>query len=141
MKSRKFVVSIGLTGLSGLLLLTGCRKEESNHLVLWYNQPAAVWDEALPVGNGRLGAMVFGDPVNERIQLNEESIWAGAPVNNNNPGSLEHLPEIRKALFENRFTDAWRLANEHMLGTPPGIRSYQPLGDLLIHYGWNGEPG
>jgi len=129
---------------AGLLLLTSCGTApvdtNTNHLTLWYTQPAKVWDEALPVGNGRLGGMVFGDPVHERIQLNEESIWAGCPVNNNNPGSLAHLPEIQKALFESRFKDAWQLANDHMLGTPPRIRSYQPLGDLLIDYGWNSKP-
>ncbi|MFH0762040.1 MAG: glycoside hydrolase family 95 protein, partial [Bacteroidota bacterium] len=75
-----------------------------------------------------------------RIQLNEESIWAGCPVNNNNPGSLAHLPELQKALFENRFKDAWQLAHDHLLGTPPQIRSYQPLGDLLIGYGWKTKP-
>jgi alpha-L-fucosidase 2 len=130
--------------LCGLLLLTACQgtgpKPVDNSLTLWYEQPAKVWDEALPVGNGRLGAMVFGDPLNERIQINEESIWAGCPVNNNNPGSLTHLPEIQKALFESRFKDAWQLANDHMLGTPPRIRSYQPLGDLMIHYGWTSDP-
>jgi alpha-L-fucosidase 2 len=130
--------------ITGLVLLTGCQspmtESRSNHLTLWYEQPARVWDEALPVGNGRLGGMVFGDPVNERIQINEESIWAGCPLNNNNPGSLTHLPEIQKALFESRFRDAWKLANDHMLGTPPRIRSYQPLGDLLISYRWKGQP-
>lgn len=127
-----------------LIMATGCKadskNEESNHLTLWYKQPAKVWDEALPIGNGRLGAMVFGDPVKERIQINEESIWAGCPVNNNNPRSLAHLPEIQKALFESRFKDAWKLANDNMLGTPPRIRSYQPLGDLLINYGWKAKP-
>lgn len=127
-----------------LIMATGCKadskNEESNHLTLWYKQPAKVWDEALPVGNGRLGAMVFGDPVKEWIQINEESIWAGCPVNSNNPGSLAHLPELQKALFESRFKDAWKLANDNMLGTPPRIRSYQPLGDLLINYGWKAKP-
>ncbi len=130
--------------ISGLLLINGCSSSShdtiSNHLTLWYKQPAKDWNEALPVGNGRLGAMVFGDPVSERIQINEESIWAGCQVNNNNPKSLAHLPEIQKALFENRFKDAWQLANDNMLGTPPRIRSYQPLGDLLIHYGWKTKP-
>jgi len=139
MKSR-----IAFLILISLVLLTGCKpsasKSESDHLTLWYKQPAKVWDEALPVGNGRLGAMVFGDPVNERIQINEESIWAGCPVNNNNPGSLAHLPGIQKALFESRFKDAWQLAKDNMLGTPPRIRSYQPLGDLLIDYGWKSKP-
>ncbi|TSA33543.1 MAG: glycoside hydrolase family 95 protein [Porphyromonadaceae bacterium] len=130
--------------LTGLVLLTGCQspvtETGSNHLTLWYKQPAKVWDEALPVGNGRLGAMVFGNPVKECIQINEESIWAGCPVNNNNPGSLAHLPELQKALFESRFKDAWQLAHDYLLGTPPQIRSYQPLGDLLIDYGWKTKP-
>jgi len=120
---------------AGLVILAGCRAPETksgNHLSLWYKQPARDWNEALPVGNGRLGAMVFGHPLAERIQINEESIWAGCPVNNNNPGSLAHLPEIQKALFESRFKDAWELANDNMLGTPPRIRSYQPLGELKI---------
>lgn len=133
-----------LSLIACLFLLAGCAtpvsKSGSNHLVLWYNQPARVWDEALPVGNGRLGAMVFGDPVNERIQINEESIWAGCPVNNNNPTALEYLPVIQKALFENRFREASQLARDHLLGTPPRIRSYQPLGDLLIDYHWKAQP-
>lgn len=130
--------------LISLVLFTGFQppppKAGSNHLTLWYKQPAKVWDEALPVGNGRLGAMVFGGPMDERIQLNEESIWAGCPVNNNNPGSLANLPELQKALFDNRFKEAWQLANDNMLGIPPRIRSYQPLGDLLIRYGWKSKP-
>ncbi len=139
MKSR-----IAFFFLISLVLLSGCTdssdKTASNHLTLWYKQPAKVWDEALPVGNGRLGAMVFGNAENERIQINEESIWAGCPVNNNNPGSLAHLPEIQKALFESKFKEAWQLANDNMLGTPPRIRSYQPLGDLLINYAWKTKP-
>ena len=139
MKSR-----IAFFFLISLVLLSGCTdssdKTASNHLTLWYKQPAKVWDEALPVGNGRLGAMVFGNAEKERIQINEESIWAGCPVNNNNPGSLAHLPEIQKALFESRFKEAWQLANDNMLGTPPRIRSYQPLGDLLINYAWKTKP-
>ncbi|MEN6559928.1 MAG: glycoside hydrolase family 95 protein [Acidobacteriota bacterium] len=99
---------------------------------LWYRQPAADWNEALPVGNGRLGAMVFGCPDHERLQLNEETVWAGSPVDNNNPGALENLPLIRRALFEGRYAEASALAEKHLLGTPPRIRSYQPLGDLLI---------
>ena len=109
-------------------------------LKLWYNQPAAVWEEALPVGNGRLGAMVFGDPVNERLQINEESIWAGSRLNNNNPNALKSLPYLQNALFEGRYKDALELADKNFLGTPPRIRSYQPLGDLLINYKWAGSP-
>jgi len=124
--------------LSGLR--SAVSQTNSDNLTLWYKQPAKIWDEALPIGNGRLGAMVFGNPVEERIQINEESIWAGCPVNNNNPGALAHLGEIRKALFENRFQDAWQLSKDNLVGTPPRIRSYQPFGDLLIKYSWPAAP-
>ena len=99
---------------------------------LWYVGPAADWNEALPVGNGRIGAMVFGAPAGERIQLNEETLWAGSPVDNNNPAALENLPAIRRALFAGEYGRAGELAEKTLLGTPPRIRSYQPLGDLSI---------
>jgi alpha-L-fucosidase 2 len=102
---------------------------------LWYRQPAKDWVEALPVGNGRLGAMIFGRVDRERIQLNEESLWAGSPLNNNNPASRAALPEIRRLLFAGAYDQAGRLAEKSMLGTPPRIRSYQPLGDLWIDFG------
>ncbi len=126
-----------------LLLISGCGNkgsENGNTLKLWYSKPAAVWEEALPVGNGRLGAMVFGDPVNERLQLNEESIWAGSRINNNNPASLANLKKLQNAIFENRYKEAAVIAEKCLLGTPPRIRSYQPLGDLIISYRWNGKP-
>jgi alpha-L-fucosidase 2 len=125
------------------ILQAGCRNTsspEKGSLKLWYNHPASVWEEALPVGNGRLGAMVFGNPVNERLQLNEESIWAGCKINNNNPDALKSLPALQKAIFENRYRDAFRLAESNFIGTPPQIRSYQPLGDLLINYKWDSKP-
>jgi alpha-L-fucosidase 2 len=99
---------------------------------LWYRQPAKDWNEALPVGNGRLGAMVFGRPFDELIQLNEESLWAGAPIDNNNPESLSSLPEIRRLLFSGENEKAAALAEKSMLGKPPRIRSYEPLGDLRL---------
>ncbi len=125
------------------LFLSGCgskSEKDSNNLKLWYKQPAIAWEEALPVGNGRIGAMVFGDPVHERLQLNEESIWAGSRINNNNPNALKTLPVLQTAIFESRYSDALKLADENFLGTPPNIRSYQPLGDLFIDYEWNTTP-
>lgn len=125
------------------ILITGCKTSTDNSenpLKLWYENPAKVWEEALPVGNGRLGAMVFGDPVTEKLQLNEESIWAGSKIDNNNPNALKALPALQKALFESRYKDAFKIADENFLGTPPRIRSYQPLGDLLINYKWNSTP-
>ena len=99
---------------------------------LWYRQPAGDWNEALPVGNGRLGAMIFGYPNHEKLQLNEETLWAGSPIDNNNPAALEALPLVRQALFAGDYARASALAEKSLLGTPPRIRSYQPLGDLLI---------
>ena len=99
---------------------------------LWYENPASDWYEALPVGNGRLGAMVFGDPFEEIIQVNEESLWAGQPINNNNPDALSHLEELRRLLFEGKNIEAQKLVAQYFLGTPPRIRSYQTAGNILI---------
>ncbi len=113
---------------------------QENSYRLWYTQPANVWEEALPVGNGRLGAMVFGNPVKEVIQLNEESIWAGSKINNNNPEALNHLKELQNALFKSNYGDAWKIADKYFMGTPREIRSYQTLGNLIIDYNWNETP-
>jgi len=99
---------------------------------LWYEQPAKIWDEALPVGNGRLGAMVFGGVYNERIQLNEESLWAGKRFNTNNPNASHDLAGIRELIFEGRIQEAYELGNKSLLGTPPRFRSYQTLGDIYL---------
>lgn len=126
--------------LSIALLMGSCSKDsEQDDLKTWYKQPAENWFEALPLGNGRIGAMVFGNPMVERLQLNEESIWAGKPNNSNNPRSLEVLPKIREAIFNNDYGQALELTEQGLLGTPPQIRSYQPYGDLLIDYGWDNQ--
>jgi alpha-L-fucosidase 2 len=125
-----------------ICLFSKCAWTQSapDNLELWYKQPASVWTEALPVGNGRLGGMVFGDYKNERIQLNEESLWAGSKLNNNNPESRKHLPEIREAIFNGDYLKAEELSNRYMLGTPPQVRSYQTLGDLFITFDHTGSP-
>ncbi|MBK7626268.1 MAG: glycoside hydrolase family 95 protein [Bacteroidales bacterium] len=137
MKRQLIILCLSIIGISG------CNRPSDNSgetLKLWYDNPASKWEEALPVGNGRLGAMVFGNPVNEKLQLNEESIWAGSKINNNNPDAIKALPALQKALFESRYKDAFKIADENFLGTPPRIRSYQPLGDLLIDYLWSSKP-
>lgn len=98
--------------------------------LLWYKEPAKVWEEALPLGNGRLGAMVFGGVADERIQLNENTVWDGAPVNANNPKALSALPEVQRLLFEDKNKEAVKLAAETMLGQPSGVKSYQSLGEV-----------
>ncbi len=129
------MTKIFTTLLLPILLTTACKNNESS-LKLWYNKPASDWNEALPVGNGRLGAMVFGDPARERLQINEESIWAGSKINNNNPEALTNFKALRESIFSGEIKKAEKIAEADFIGTPPRIRSYQPLGDLLINYEW-----
>ncbi len=101
--------------------------------VLWYKQPAAQWTEALPIGNGRLAAMVFGKTDDERIQLNEDTIWPGSRKNRNNPAAPAAVPEVRRLLMEGKVAEAEALA-KNMLGVPPRMPPYQPLGDLHLRF-------
>ncbi|NLR67636.1 glycoside hydrolase family 95 protein [Chitinophaga varians] len=100
--------------------------------VLWYRRPARVWEEALPVGNGRMGAMIFGGVADERIQLNESTLWDGYPRDADNPAALKALPEVRQLLFENKNNEAVKLASKTMLGVPERIKPYQSLGELWL---------
>lgn len=118
-----------------LTLLPACSSASRDAITaptLWYREPARNWNEALPVGNGRLGAMVFGGIDQERLQLNEQTLWDGYPRDRINPEALGTLPEIRWLLFEGRNEEATRLAGKTMMGLPDRIDSYQTLGDLLI---------
>jgi alpha-L-fucosidase 2 len=99
---------------------------------LWYRQPAREWIEALPVGNGRLGAMVFGGTTHERLQLNEDTLWNGGPYDPVNPGAKGALPKVRELVFAGRWAEAEALANKEVMATPLKEMAYQPVGDLLI---------
>ena len=103
-------------------------------LVLWYRRPASRWVEALALGNGRLGAMVFGGVDQERLQLNEDTLWAGGPYDPNNPKALKYLPLARKLIFEGKYKEADRLIGQHMMAKPLRQMPYQPLGDLWIQF-------
>lgn len=105
----------------------------NNSYILWYTAPAQNWDEALPIGNGRLGAMVFGGTQSERLQLNEDSIWSGNHRIRNNKSSLPNLEKIRKLIVEEKIPEAEALVNTAMAGVPPQQRHYQPLGDVSIN--------
>lgn len=109
-------------------------------LKLWYRQPATRWLEALPVGNGTLGAMVFGGTDRERIQLNEQTLWDGYKRDTVNPDALKFLPEVRRLLFEGHNEEAAELAGEHLMGNPARVKSYQPLGDLILEMGPGASP-
>jgi len=125
-----------------LLVICSCVIASNVHaqnLRLWYPQPATTWNEALPIGNGRLAAMVFGDPAQEKIQLNEETVWAGEPGNNlPNTNFNTSLPQVRRLLFEGKYQEAQELAMkmvpreagpENNYGMP-----YQTVGNLLIDF-------
>jgi alpha-L-fucosidase 2 len=101
-------------------------------LRLWYRRPADEWVQALPVGNGRLGAMVFGGVHTERLQLNENTLFSGGPYDTTNPRAREGLPKVRELIFAGRFAEAEKLANETLLGVPNTQMSYQPLAELLL---------
>jgi alpha-L-fucosidase 2 len=103
-------------------------------LRLWYTQPAHQWTEALAIGNGRLGAMVFGGVTNERIQLNEDTLWAGGPYDPTNPDTLALLPEARRLIFEGKFQEAHNLIDKKMLARPVRQLQYQTVGDLLLTF-------
>ena len=108
-------------------------ESEASPLKLWYDKPAARWEEALPVGNGRLGAMVFGGTAEERLQLNESTLWGGRPHDYTNPEAGKHLAELRRLIFEGKMREAEKLGGE-MLGRPHMQRPYQPLGDLRLRF-------
>jgi len=101
--------------------------------ILWFDHAATQWDDALPVGNGRIGAMVYGDPWNETIQLNEESLWAGCREDGN---ALQngHLKEIQRCFLENKVSEALELAEKYLKSSPMRIRSYQTFGDISINF-------
>ena len=107
---------------------------------LFYQRPAPSWPEALPVGNGRLGAMVFGIPGLERIQLNEESIWDGEVRDRDNPKAGASVPEVRKLLFAGRVKEAEKLATDDMFSIPRRMPCYQTLGDLHLDFAPSGFP-
>ena len=132
MGTIRYVLTSGLC----LLLLSCCNTKTVEHkdYTLWYDAPAVEWEEALPVGNGRLGAMSYGNPFHECIQVNEESLWSGAPVNSNNPKAGKNLDRIRELVLENRFSEAHKLTEESMVGVPPRVRSYQTCGNILLDY-------
>jgi alpha-L-fucosidase 2 len=121
--------------LLGVFYFAACQGSENKggKLKMWYDKPAKVWNEALPVGNGRLGAMIYGDPASEKIQLNEETFWSGGPSRNDNPKALEALPKIRELIFNGKFKEAETMVNENMLTQLHGSK-YQVVGDLVLNF-------
>ncbi|HKE60291.1 MAG TPA: glycoside hydrolase family 95 protein [Pyrinomonadaceae bacterium] len=106
----------------------------SQPLLLWYDKPAAQWTEALPIGNGRLAAMVFGGTESERLQLNEDTLYAGGPYDPNNPEALSALSQARRLIFEGRYKEAHDLIGAKMMAQPIKQMPYEPVGDLVLEF-------
>ena len=121
--------------LAGLALVTVKASPQQAGMQLWYNAPAGkVWEAALPVGNGRLGAMVYGNPGTELLRLNETTVWTGGPNRNDNPRALAALPDIRKRLFAEDYAGAEKLAKENIQSDKINGMMYQPVGDVSIQF-------
>ena len=106
----------------------------ANALTLWYRAPASEWLQALPVGNGQLGAMVFGGVERERVQLNEHALWSGHRAVIDSPQTLEYLPRVRALLFAGRIQEAQAMASQFLMvrDTSNSYGTYQTLGDLTL---------
>lgn len=113
-----------------------CQNKQSD-LKLWFNKPAGNWNEALPVGNGKLGAMIFGGVESERLEINEESVWTGEERWDANPDALKNLPKVRQLLFDGKYAEAEKLAQSGIMGNKPGNppASYQAMCDIYLNFG------
>lgn len=133
------ILTMSVLAFSGAIHAFGdeakAKSAPAQPLQLWYDKPAANWNEALPLGNGRLGAMVFGVPGKERLQINEESLWAGRPVEAYPPDFLKHLNEVRRLLFAGKNAEAHAYGEKHLTISPTSFRSYEPFADLWLDFG------
>ncbi|MBX2971175.1 MAG: glycoside hydrolase family 95 protein [Cyclobacteriaceae bacterium] len=118
-----------------VFLIVMSYSQSSGQLKLWYNKPAGeIWENALPIGNGRIGAMVYGNVEHESIQLNEHTVWSGSPNRNDNPEALAALPEIRRLIFEGRQKEAEQLANKVIISKKSHGQMFQPVGSLHLTF-------
>jgi hypothetical protein len=106
---------------------------------LWYDKPAALWNQALPLGNGRLGCMIHGRTTTELLSLNEDSIWYGGPQDRVPKNALENLPRLRELVREGQHGEAEKLAGGAFCAEPKGQRHYEPLGSVKIEFGHHGD--
>ncbi len=142
--SRRSVLVGGTALALGLPTLANLSKAaistKSDNLTLRYDDAAKEWTEALPIGNGFIGAMVFGGAPQERIQLNEHTLWAGGPHDYSNPNGLKILPEVRRLIFEEKFTEAIDLMSKDFMSIPLNQLEYQTAGDLTINFPGHESP-
>lgn len=124
------VCTLFIAGLAQLPVLAQTDYSQT----LWYRQPATTWVEALPIGNGKLGAMVYGNPMHDELQLNEETVWGGSPYNNTNPKAKDALPQIRQLLFEGRNKEAQELCGPSICSPRANGMPYQTVGSLHLDF-------
>src|SRR4051794_28331930 len=116
-----------------LTVTTNCYSQNNADLKLWYNHPSGdVWENALPIGNGRLGAMVYGNVDTERIQLNENTLWSGSPNRNDNPLALDSITVLRNLIFAGRQKDAEQMANRIIVSKKSQGQMFEPLCELQL---------
>ncbi len=110
-----------------------CFSQSNTNLKLWYNKPSGTtWENALPIGNGKLGAMIYGNVDTETIQLNERTVWSGSPNRNDNDLSLDSLAEIRQLIFEGKQKEAEKLANKTIITKTSHGQMFEPVGRFTI---------
>jgi alpha-L-fucosidase 2 len=133
MSMRKTIILIHVSCFM-FYLAAHCDAQVSQNMMLWYRQPANAWLQAMPVGNGMIGAMVFGGVPNERIALNESSFWSGRPHNYDDPNAGKYFSQIRDLVFAEKFQEAETMADDHFWGIPNSQEAYQPIGNLLLSF-------
>lgn len=143
-KTSKKCLVVAMTTVAIGAFLASCSPQEKidqvNRLdidpttLLWYSHPADQWENALPVGNGRLGAMVFGRTDEERIQINEDTYWSGGPYNQTRPGGWKYLPQVQKLIFAGQYIKAHKLFGRYLMGYPVEQQKYQSLGNLILKF-------
>ncbi len=131
---KNYISAIGII-LLFLIFSPNCKADSPVHgLKLWYGKPAEIWEEALPIGNGRLGAMIFGGISEDHIQFNEETLWTGAPHDYSHEGASQYLGKIRELIWQGKQEEAETLAMDKFMSVPLGQCRYQPFGDIWIKF-------
>jgi alpha-L-fucosidase 2 len=128
---------LGRTAVAGASLLAvdmAADAQNAGDSILWYRQPATNWLQALPLGNGMIGAKVFGGTREERIALNESSFWSGRPHDYDDTNAFQYFPKIRDLVFADKFQEAEKMANDHFWGKPKAQEAFQPIGDLRLSF-------
>jgi alpha-L-fucosidase 2 len=129
---NKIYIKYSMLLICGLICIRSVA-QQNVPLKLWYDKPAVKWEEALPLGNGRLGTMLYGNPQQEELQLNEGTVWAGGPNNNINPVTATVIPEIRKLIAEGKYAEAQAIADKNVHSLNDGM-PYQSVGSLFIGF-------